>query len=295
MKKTVLFCILLILSICCGKKNNITNQNNKLQVYTTIYPLYFFSKEIGGEKASVVQIMPTGADPHGFEPSAKTVAKIINSNLFIFNGLGIEPWANGVISNFNKEKNHFVNASSFVEKIKKGNSFDPHIWLDLENAIKIAKGIKEAYIKTDSKNKEYYEKNCEKLVEKLKTLDEKFKKQLKTVKSKNIVTAHAAFGYLAKRYGLNQIPIAGIDSHSEPSAAHMVKLVKFIKENNIKVIFVEPATSKKLAKVIAKEANVETMVLNPLGTLTADEVKANKNYLSVMEENLQTLIKGLNK
>jgi zinc transport system substrate-binding protein len=294
MKKSIFIFVLLSFFISCNHSKKILH-DNKLQVYTTIYPLYFFAKEIGGEKATVIQIMPTGADPHGFEPSAKTVAKVINSNIFIFNGLGIEPWANTVVSNLNKDKTLFIQASDFVNLIKQGNSFDPHIWLDLENAIKIAEGIKNTYIKADKTNRKYYEKNCEILVKQLKLLDEKYKKNLKNVKSKNIVTAHAAFRYLAKRYGLTQIPISGIDSHSEPSSAYMVKLVNFIKENNIKVIFVEPATSKKLATVIAKEADVETMVLNPLGTLTREEVNANKNYLSVMEENLQTLTKGLNK
>jgi len=294
MKKfATIFMFLLLLTACSTK--NTTKKHENLQVYTTIYPLYYFTHKIGGDKVNVIPIIPAGADPHNFEPSAKITSNIMKSDVFIYNGLGIEPWVKNMIENFEENPPLQMNSSNFVDKIKKGNQFDPHIWLDLENALTIATEVKNILIKADKKNENIYTNNFNLLKLKLRSLNNKYKTQLKNLKSNKLVTAHAAFAYLSKRYGLEQIPIAGIDSHEEPSAAHMVKLVKFIKANNIKTIFVEPMTSKKLANIISVEAKITTESLNPLGTLTLTEQKAGKDYLSIMESNLTAMVRGLNR
>lgn len=294
MKKIFYIAVVLLLLLGCNSEHKV-EKSKKLQVFTTIYPYYDFATKIGKEKVDVYSIFPAGADPHGFEPSAKTIAKVMNCDVFIYNGLDLEPWLNNLLTNMGDKVPLLVNASDLVEKIKKGDQFDPHIWLDLVNDLKIANGIKDALVNKDNLNKSFYEENFAKLKQKIENLNSQFQDKIANLKSKKLVTSHAAFAYFAKRYGLEQVPVAGIDSHEEPSAAHMVNLVKFIKENKIRTIYVEPMTSKKLTSVIAKEANVETLTLNPLGTLTLEEQKSGKDFFSVMEENFNSIVIGLNK
>ena len=272
------------------------NSNNKVQVEASFYPLYFFASQIGGDKASVSNITPAGAEPHDYEPTTQEMAKIEKSQILILNG-GVEAWGNKIKDNL-KDKNVVIIIAGeglLTDKIEEEGEViqDPHVWLAPQLAKKQVEKIKEGFIQADSANTTLYETNAKSLEDKLDQLDEKYKKGLSSCIEKDIITSHAAFGYLAKAYGLNQVSVTGVSPDEEPSAQQLAQVAKFAKDNNVKYIFFETLVSPKLSQTIANEVGAETLVLDPIEGISDDDIKQGKNYFTVMEKNLTNLQKAL--
>ncbi len=279
-----------------NKQNVVQTSSSKIKVNTSFYPLYFFASEIGGERAEVNNITPAGAEPHDYDPTARDIAEIEKSNLLILNG-GVEAWGNKMQENLNNTPVTVVIAGKGLltkELLEEGEKIqDPHIWLDPQLAKKEVSKITEGFITVDPSNKSFYQNNQENLDDKLDALDQKFKKGLSTCHEKDIITSHAAFGYLAARYGLNQVSISGLSPDEEPSSKQLIEVANFAKEHNIRYIFFESLVSPKLSETIAHEVGAKTLVLDPLEGISDDESKQGKNYLTVMEENLSNLQEAL--
>ena len=298
----------MVLSVGCAKQNTPSTQvetaDEKLLVYASFYPMYDFATKIGGDKVSVNMMVPPGVEAHDWEPTAKMMGELEKAHVFVYNGLEMEPWAEKLIGAIQNDSLILVEASKGTEILAEEDhededededhgEYDPHVWLNPMNAMKQAENIKNAFIQADEANRDYYEANYKEFSENLRVLDDKFRQELGSLKRKEIVVAHAAFGYLTNRYGLEQIAIRGISPQEEPSAAKMAEISKFAKANDVKFIFFETLTSPKLAEVLAREVGAQTMVLNPLEGLTEDEIKSGKDYISIMEDNLETLKKAL--
>lgn len=298
----VLFAVLVIVALLSFNKKE-ENNSSKIKVVTSFYPLYFFTSEIVGDKADVSNLIPSGVEPHGYEPTARDMTLIESSNLLVLNGGGLEGWGENIQSNLNKDKTKVVVAGEGLttkimeeeeheEHAEEGHhhdGIDPHIWLSPILAQQMVDKIEFGLSEIDPNNSSYYKSNAEVLKNKLSVLDEEFKKGLATCGSKDIITSHAAFAYLASAYGLNQIPIAGLSSEEEPSSKEMAEIVKFAKDNNVKYIFFESLISPKLSETIAKEIGAQTLLLNPIGGLTEDEINSGKDYFSEMRNNLANL------
>lgn len=170
---------------------------------------------------------------------------------------------------------------------------DPHTWVSPKSALIMAKNIKDSLQSADPEHKEAYEERYNKLAERLTELDNRFTEELGKLPNKEIVVSHQAFAYLARDYGLKQHAIMGLSPDAEPRGQDLVKLVTLVKEEGIRYIFFEELVSDKLAKTLAGEAGVETMVLNPVEGLTEDQEKNGDNYFTLMEKNLQNLILAL--
>lgn len=171
---------------------------------------------------------------------------------------------------------------------------DPHVWLSPALAIKEVRNIEKALSEVDSEHKEQFKTNADAYVAKLEALDKDFIAGLKDVKRKDFITQHAAFGYLAKQYGLNQLPISGLSPDQEPSASNMGHIVEFAKKHNVKTIFFETLVSSKVADTIASEIGAKSAVLNPIEGLTKEDLSNHLDYLAVMRQNLEALKKALN-
>ena len=262
-----------------------TAELGKLRVVASFYPLYFMSAQIGGDKAEVINILPTGAEPHDYEPTAKDMAKMENSQLIILNGNGLEAWSDNLKKNINAGRTNIIEARAEI----RSTNLDPHVWLDPALAQKMVDKIAQSFERTDPLNKSYYETNANALKSRLNDLDNAYKQALSKCAEKNIITSHAAFGYLAAAYGLKQIPIAGLSPDTEPTPQQLTDLIKFAKTNNIKYIFFESLASPKLAQTIAAEVGAQTLTLNPLEGLSQEELAQGKNYLSIMQDNLKNL------
>jgi zinc transport system substrate-binding protein len=308
---TVLFFALILVMVagCAGQRPEEKQQGKapgKLKVFTTIYPLYDFTVNIGGDKVDVQNLVPAGAEPHEWEPTPRDLANMGGANVFVYCGAGLEPWIDKALKNLDYSKLIVVDSSKGIE-LKNANEeegeqgagngslnnsdaggLDPHIWLDPINAKQMVNNIKEGLINADPGNREYYEANASRYAAKLDALNNDYL-VLEKAPEKYFVTSHAAFGYLAERYGLKQVPIRGLSPEVEPTPARIADIIKTVREQKINYIFFETMVSPKVSQVIASEAGAGVLVLNPLGGLSQEEIDAGKNYLSVMRDNLENL------
>lgn len=279
-----------------GFVNYRKNTSPKIQVIASFYPMAEFARQVGGDKVTVTTLTKPGAEPHDFDPTPKQLAQIYDAKLFVYNGAGLEPWVDKISKDLDGSDVFRVDASYQVPLQKKDPSdtenespTDPHIWMDPELAMKEVYNVRLGLIAVDPANAEYYVNRSIAYTDKLQALDDAFKKGLANCQSKNIVTSHQAFTYLAKRYGLNAVGIAGLSPDDEPSPQKLAQVADFVKQNDVKYIFFETLASPKLSQTIASETGARTIAFNPLEGLTNDEIKAGKNYISVQQDNLKAL------
>ena len=264
-----------------------------LQVVTSFYPLYFFAERIGGDKAVVTNIVPAGAEPHDYEPTAQDMARMEKSRLIVVNGGGLEAWSDRLAKNISAKNTTIVVAGEGLltrEMTEDGAvTTDPHIWLDPVLAKKMAERVALGFEAADSENAAFYRENASRLLEQLDDLDAAYRSGLHTCAEKNIITSHAAFGYVAAEYGFNQVSIAGLSPDAEPSPSELARIAQFAKTNNVRYIFFESLVSPKLSQTIATEVGAGTLVLNPIEGLSDEEIARGEEYFSVMRENLVNL------
>lgn len=287
MKKTFFLISTFLLLISCTSAS--PADTSKLSIYSSFYPLAFLAEQIAGDKAEVINVVPNGVEPHDFEPSSKTIAQITDSDLFLLNGAGLDAWANQFIDSLDSSHPTVINTSEFVELFKSGNTVDPHFWLDPTNLMKISDKINERLISIDPSNANFYETNHTNLQAKLMTLDSDFTAGLKTCDTKSFVTSHAAFQYLAKRYNLEMVSIAGISPDEEPSIKKIAEISSLVEQYGVKYVFSETLLSSKITETIANESKAQILVLNPIEGLTNDEEKTGEDYFSIMRLNLKNL------
>lgn len=257
---------------------------DKISVVTTIYPMYDFVKNIAGDKAEVINLVPAGIEPHDFELSTGDMQLLEKADMFIYNGAGMENFVDKSLGAISNKELMVVEASEKVEILESHGHTDPRTWLSIENAILESESIKDAFVKTDAENTEYYEANFQAYKEKLEELKTSYEVELSGMSKDTIVVAHEAYGYLCKEYGLKQEAVEGLTAESEPDSARMKEIIDFCKENDIKVIFFEELVSPKVSKTIAEEVGADTLVLNPIGGLTAEQKEQNLDYIGLMEQ-----------
>lgn len=316
--------IVTLISLVIFTISNITQKPNiaseKISVVTTLFPQYDFVKAIGGDRVNVTLLLPPGVEAHAYEPKPSDITKINTAKIFVYTGEFMEPWAHDIIEGSNK-KVKVVNASIGIEMMKEESGkhehegeheheetdhhesgeehhhdgIDPHIWLDFGNAEIMTENITKALVEVDPKNAEYYQNNLKTYQNKLTNLDAAYKNTLSTCKSKTIVYGgHYAFGYMAKRYGLEYLSAQGFSPDSEPTAKDMITLTEQIRKDNISYIFYEELTSPKIAETLADETNTKLLLLNGAHNLTREDYESKMTFISIMEENLKNLSLGLN-
>lgn len=267
--------------------------SGKVQVVASFYPLYYFASQIGEDKANVLNITPAGAEPHDYEPTPSDIASIENSKLLILQGTGLEAWGKDVQSNIDPKNTTVITVGQDLmtqNVVEDGKSIiDPHTWLSPPLASEMADKILTGFIAVDPTNTAYYQANEIKLKADLATLNTEYKNGLANCVSKDIVTSHAAFGYLSTTYGLNQVPISGLSPDAEPSPKQLADIADFVKKNKVQYIFFESLVSPKLSETIARETGTQTMVLDPIEGITSEDLAKGVNYITVMESNLKNL------
>lgn len=317
MKKSLYILLILIMaaswSVGCGsEKSKATEKNEsgdgKLKVLASFYPMYDFAQKVGGDKVEVTNMVPAGTEPHDWEPAATDIRQLEDADVFVYNGAGMEHWAEDILASLDNQDLTIVEASKGLEFIEgeaheedeeeheeeddHDTGYDPHVWLNPLNAKAEMENIKNALVEADPENEAYYTENYEKYSVKFDQLDEKYREELADMKGKDIIVAHEAFGYLCNAYGLNQVGIEGLSPDSEPDPARMKEIIEFAKENQIKTIYFEELVSPKVAETIAEEIGAKTSVLNPLEGLNDEQLEAGEDYFSIMEENLTALKEG---
>ena len=240
--------------------------DEKITIATSFYPLYFLTSEIGKDKIEIINLTPTGAEPHDFELKTQDLLKISNSQLLIINGLGFEPWADKltdeIIASHQIVRIADGIANQTVSK-KDENIIDPHIWLDPILAQQMVKKITQQLIFIDPENQQFYQSNSSDLLAKLWQLDLLFADKLSRCQQHQIITSHDAFGYLASRYHFEQIAVNGLSPDQEPSARKLAQVTDLAKQINIKYIFFETLISPRIAETIAQELGAKTLYPTP--------------------------------
>lgn len=288
---------ILLLSCCAlfASGGREQNDSGKLSVVASFYPMYDFASKIGGDLVEVYNLVPSGTEPHDWEPSTRDIVRLENADVLIYSGAGMEHWVSDVLSSLQNKELTVCEASDGVEliSIDSHGSVDPHVWLDPENAIIELTNIAKAFSAADPENSAYYEAQLEKWAGEFKALDEEFKERLSAVSRRDFVVSHEAFGYLASAYDLEQVGIEGIEPDSEPDPARMAAIEDYVKNNNVKVIFSEELVSEKVASSIARATGAELLTINPLEGISEEELSAGADYLSVMRDNLDSLVYAL--
>lgn len=283
----VLATLIGITLIGCGDNTKTTTKNtddNKLSVIVSIYPLKEFTEKIAGDKAEVTCLVPDNMEPHDYEPKTKDFQTLTKSKVFIYNGLGMESWVDKVNETIKDKNVVIVDSSSGIEVRKEEDAVDPHIWLSLKNAEIQSQNIKNALIKSDEKNKDYYEANYNKFKDELESLYSEYQPKFDVLNQKNFITGHAAFGYLCRDFGLTQKSVENLFAEGEPTPKQLESLVGFCKENNIKTVFSESLASPKVSETLAKEVQA-----NVVPILTLESKEDNKSYLEAMRYNLDEI------
>lgn len=310
-----LLCFFLVFNLLAlqtpGKKRTDTN---KIKIIATIFPLLEFAKAVAGDRGETNLLLPPGAEVHTWQPRASDIVKLSSADLFIYVGASLEPWFHDILRSVSNPKLEVIEAGrrlSLIEKNEAANLqyeekahvqkhknqdkyIDPHIWLDFDYDKIIVDRIEAALSEIDPEKASLFKKNALFYKKKLQQLDEKYKKGLNNCQIRTfIVGGHAAFGYLARRYNLQQISLYGLNPDSKPTPKQLVEVVELAKKYKIKVIYFERYISDKLAKVIAREVGAKTLVLHAGASLTKDQVKSGTTFLEIMKNNLENLRNGL--
>jgi len=315
MKRIRLIVLLsIVLTLCLAvfgcKRSESARDASKLQVVTSLFPLYDFARSIGGERAEVSMLLPPGMEPHSFEPKPNDIIRIGKAGLFIYTNRYMEPWAGSLLAGIDQKRVQVVDAGQGVRYAGISNSeghdhaghgetdhsagMDPHIWLDFANAGVIADNILAGYLAADPANAPYYTENAVRLKQQLAELDQRYRDGLSSCETRVLIHGgHFTFGYLARRYGLEYRALSGVSSESEPSAARMAAMVRQIKAGGVRFLFAEELLSTRLSDTLASEAGVTVLMLHGAHNLGRDDAARGVGFIALMDQNLSNLQKGL--
>ncbi|WP_112180051.1 metal ABC transporter solute-binding protein, Zn/Mn family [Paraliobacillus zengyii] len=302
------------------------SEEEKLQIYTTLYPLEYFANEIGGSYVEVTSILPAGADAHTYEPTSKTMVDIATADLFIYNGADLEAYAEKIqqalidedvemveaaegldLLNYEHEHEEESEEHAHDEEESEEHTYeeeeaesteddghdhgdvDPHVWLDPMLSVSLAENIKEELVAKMPEQEETFEANYQDLVSRLESLDSNFHDTIEGYDQNEILVSHAAYGYWEKAYGIEQLAISGITSSDEPSQKELENIIEEVEENDIHYLFFEQNITPKVATVIQQETGVESLELHNLSVLTEEDIDNSEDYFTLMERNLKAI------
>jgi zinc transport system substrate-binding protein len=262
-------------------------------VVASFYPLYEFSRQVAGDRATVVSLVPPGVEPHDWEPSPQEMVDLQKARLFVYNGAGFERWVEAVVKHLSGGNTVVVDATKDLDLLTVRGTIDPHAWLDPVLAQAEVDAIHRGLSDVDPANATAYADNARAFKARLTALDAAFRAGLANCESRDVLTPHAAFAYLARRYGLRLIAVTGLTPEAEPSPPELAALVRQARRQKVRYVFTEPLTSSRLAEAIAREIGARTLVLNPIEGLTKEEAAVGKDYVALMQDNLASLRTGL--
>ncbi|WP_368916057.1 metal ABC transporter solute-binding protein, Zn/Mn family [Exiguobacterium acetylicum] len=328
---TVAFASASILAACGSNTDSSTSDDKKTEIYTSTFATAAIAREIGGNQVNVKMIVPPGADPHSYEPTSKQLTEIAKGDLFLLTGTTLEPYSKKIQESLKGTDVRFVETSKDVTLLESDatlhaheeeghtedeqaheeaghddhatdehaheeeehdhGKYDPHVWLDPVNAKAMARSITVALSKEVPKDKATFEKNLKAFDQQADALDKEFKQAVADGSKKELLVTHAAYGYLAERYGFTQLPIAGISPSDEPSQKQLAALVKEARMHDLKYVAFEETVSPKVARVIQKEIGAKSVTIHNLESVTKSQ--QNSSYFKLMEENVQTLEQAL--
>ncbi|MFJ1731899.1 metal ABC transporter substrate-binding protein [Streptomyces sp. NPDC088254] len=286
----------------CSGQSAAAGNTDKFDVVASFYPMAFLAERIGGGHVHVSSLTGPGQEPHDLELSTRQRVQVEEADALLYLK-NLQPAVDDAVAQ--SEVKTKIDAAKLTTLEQHGSEvgghaaehdhehgeeeagLDPHIWLDPVRYAEVAKGVGAAFEKADPGHAADYKKNTAALVSELDALNTQFKTGLANTRTKVFITTHAAFGYLAERYGLTEEAISGLDPESEPSAARVRELEKMAKADGVSTVFYETLVSDKTAKTVAKDAGLRTDVLDPIEGITGKS--RGKDYFAVQKANLKAL------
>ena len=303
-----LFLSLFIFTAACSKSPGGDGTGEVLgvvSVVVTLDALFEVASVIGGDRVSVRNVVPDGAEVHHFEPSARDLAFLSSADVFLMCGLGLEPWAAGALDSAGNGGLIVGDVSLGIEPIfvsggefesdggafqgPGGAGYDPHIWLSLNCAAVIAENVRDVFIIADPDGVEYFSSNCDAFVSRLGELFVDYDDRFSLLDNRTLVTGHAVFAYLCRDFGLFQNSIEGVFEDGEPSARSLAELIDFCRVGNITAILAERLSSPLVVETLAAECGAEVLVI-----YTMESAEDGKTYSERMTENLAVIYESLN-
>lgn len=269
----------------------------KLRVAVSFFPYGEFARAVAGDLADVSELVPAGVEPHDFEPTPRDMEQLYRADVVIINGAGIDAWAEKAVRDLPEHGTRVIRMSQGIDLLSGSDDIsqgqpDPHFWLDPVLAEVQVERIAEVLSEVDPVHQDQYQFQAQAFIGELRSLDAEYRQGLATCRLHTVVTSHDAFTYLAKRYTLKTIAIAGLSPDAEPSPQRLAAIARQIQELGVRVIFFETLASPKLAETLAREEHIETLVFDPIeGAPIVNGRRA--TYTGLMQENLRNLRRAL--
>jgi zinc transport system substrate-binding protein len=268
------------------------------------YPLEEAAREVGGDRAQVTNLTPPGVEPHDLELAPDDVEAILTADVVVLVGGGFQTALEDVVGQASGVVVDVLDAvptlappadehGDEAEHEDGELAADPHIWLDPTRYAQVVEAISGAFADASPEDTAGFRKRADRFIQQLEGLDDEFATGLRSCESRTIVVNHAAFGYLAEAYQLEQHAISGLSPEAEPDPARLAELTDLVEAEGVTTVFTEELASPEVAETLAREAGVGVAVLDPLEGLSAERQGAGEDYGSIMRRNLSVLRSAL--
>jgi zinc transport system substrate-binding protein len=255
----------------CGGSDDDAGGPDRPEVIAAFYPLAWAAERVAGDSVQVLNLTPPGTEPHDVELTARDVERIRSADVVLYLGGGFQPAVEDAVDGA---------SGTAVDLLEDPVDRDPHVWLDPIRFAGIVERIADVLDRPG---------DAADTVADLRELDKDFSSGLSQCQRREMVTAHEAFGYLARRYRLEQVAITGISPEAEPTPRQLEDVVERVRQTGATTIFFETLVSPRLAQTVARETGAGTAVLNPIEGLTKEQASRGEDYLSLMRDNLASL------
>lgn len=282
--------ILLLLAAGCARAPQ--RPSVKMLVAASIAPLYYFSRQIGGEHVDVHMLVPPGANAHTYQLQPNQMKLLSRAKVLVLNGIHLDYWADKAVGAADNRDLIVIETAEGLPVEDDGHDpahpgGNPHVWLDPIFAIHQAEQVRDAFIEADPAHEADYAANADRLIRRLRALDREIRDEVKTFRSRSFVSFHPAWVYFAHRYGLTEAASIEESPGKEPSPAKLREVVETATRLKAKAIFAEPQSSPKAAEVIAEEVGAKVLFLDPLGR------PPSYSYFDTMRRNVSEMAKAL--
>ena len=310
MKKFFSLILVLVLSVsslfalygCNNANENMGDESGKIKIVTTIFPYYDFARNIAGDKAEVKMLLSPGNEPHSYDPSPSDIVAIENCDIFIYNGGESDEWVDGVLESLQNSDLRVLKMMDYVDALNEqetdhtsGEELDEHIWTSIRNAQKLSNIISETLQDIDAQNSDYYSDNELIYTQLLSNIDNQFESIVENSSRKTIVFGDRfPFLYFVSDYGLNyECAFPGCSSETEPSIATVRRLIDFVKDESIPVVFYLEFSNGKTADLIAEDTGAKTLEFCSCHNVTKEQFESGISYIALMQQNAKNLEEAL--
>lgn len=309
MKRGLIFLVIstLLFSSCIffvSTRTGTKEESENIKIVATLFPQYDFAKQVGGDKVEVSLLLTPGTETHTYEPTPQDIVKVNNADIFIYTGKYMEPWSEKIASSI-EPGTRILDVSKNIQLAEADydehedveheefhtHEYDPHIWLNPENAIQMVKNVTEELCSIDPENSEYYISNSNRYITEIGNLDSEISQTINNAKSNKIAFGGTfAYAYFVHKYNLEYV--SAYDScgeDTEPSVTNVKKVIDYMNQNNIKVIFFQELSEGRIADAIAKETGAQKLVFHTIHNASQEEINNGETYISLMRKNLENL------